>query len=141
LIGPVTFRLIGYAVTGFLGAFVAVRIWRSAEPRALVLGLAAMTLVTFTFLTTMHERYAYGAVVFLMLLVPDPRLRWLGTAFGVVFVLNLVAAVPPSGDVAALLPVSGWLGIAGSIALTALTIVTLYELAVDRDRRAPLPAG
>jgi hypothetical protein len=141
LIGPVTLRVIGYAVTGLLGAFVAFRIWRSAEPRAFVLGLAAMTLVTFSFLTTMHERYAYGAVVFLMLLVPDRRLRWVAAAFGVFFVLNLVAAVPPTDDVAALLPVSGWLGIAGSIALTALTVVTLIELAVDRRKKERLPAG
>ena len=47
----------------------------------------------------MHERYAYGALVFLMLLVPDVRMRWLGVAFGVVFTLNLLAAVPPTPEI------------------------------------------
>ena len=44
----------------------------------------------------MHERYAYGALVFLALLIPERRLRWLGVAFGIVFTLNLLAAVPPT---------------------------------------------
>ncbi len=63
-----------------------------AGPRAWPLA----TLLAFCFLTAMHERYSYGALVFLMLLVPDVRMRWLGLAFGVVFTLNLLAAIPPT---------------------------------------------
>ena len=94
IIGPISFRVLGFVVTGLLALYVAVKIWRDPQPRTLVLGLAATTLAAFTFLTTMHERYAYGALVFLMLLIPEARVRWLGLAFGVVFTLNLVAAIP-----------------------------------------------
>ena len=55
----------------------------------------------------MHERYAYGALVFLLLLIPEARLRWLSVAFGVVFTLNLLAAVPPTPEIGAFLPIGG----------------------------------
>ena len=54
--------------------------------------------------------------------VPIGRLRWLWLAFGVVFTLNLLAAVPPTPEIGALLPVRGPLGIAGAIAMTALCL-------------------
>jgi Gpi18-like mannosyltransferase len=128
IIGPLSFRLLGFAVTGLLALYVAVKIWRDPTPRTLILGLAATTLIAFTFLTTMHERYAYGALVFLMLLIPEARVRWLGLAFGVVFTINLVAAIPATDEMARLLTVWGPLGLAGSIAMIAITIATLYEL-------------
>ena len=51
-------------------------------------------------MTQMHERYAYGALVFLILLVAERAdalaRRW---RFGVVFTLNLLAARPAdAGD-------------------------------------------
>ena len=57
ILGPISFRAIGYLLTALLALVVAVRIYRDPQPRTLVLGLAATTLVAFTFLTTMHERY------------------------------------------------------------------------------------
>ena len=128
VLGPISFRLVGFAITGLLALVIAHRIWRDPRPRTLILGLAATTLVAFTFLTTMHERYAYGAVVFLMLLVPEPRVRWLAVAFGVVFTLNLVAAIPATTELGTLLPVSGILGVAGSLAMLAVTVATLLLL-------------
>ena len=125
IVGPITFRQVGYVITGVLALVVAHRVWRDQRPRTLVLGLAAITLVAFTFLTTMHERYAYGAVVFLMLLIPEPRVRWLGLAFGVVFTLNLVAAVPATPELGALVPVSGAVGVVGSIAIVILMARTV----------------
>ena len=101
-----------------------------------MLGLAATTLAAFTFLTTMHERYAYGALVFLMLLIPEARVRWLGLAFGVVFTLNLVAAIPATEELGRLLPVWGPLGLVGSVVMVVLTALTLYEL----QRPPPLAA-
>ena len=68
--------------------------------------IAGATLVAFCFLTAMHERYSYGALVFLMLLLPDRRMRWLGLGFGIVFTLNVLAAVPPTPEIAGLLPVT-----------------------------------
>jgi hypothetical protein len=46
----------------------------------------------------------------------------------VVFTLNLVAAIPPNDTVAAALPVAGVLGIAGSIALLAITIAVIAAM-------------
>ena len=92
--------------------------------------------MAFCFLTSMHERYSYGALVFLMLLVPDVRMRWLGVAFGVVFTLNILAAVPPTPEIKALLPISGPLGIAGSIAMLAIAITALALLVRTQDHRA-----
>ena len=128
IIGPISFRVLGFVVTGLLSLYVALKIWRDPQPRTLVLGLAATTLAAFTFLTTMHERYAYGALVFLMLLIPEARVRWLGLAFGVVFTLNLVAAIPATEELGRLLPVWGPLGLVGSVVMVVLTGLTLYEL-------------
>ena len=131
VLGPVTLRMIGLALAGLAELWVFWRVLRSPTPRALALGLAASTLVAFTFLTTMHERYAFGALVFLALLLPDRRVLAVWIAFGVVFTLNLLAAVPPTDAIAARLPVSGILGIAGSLAMTAITAAVLWLLAKE----------
>ena len=94
-LGPITLRHVGYLVTGGLSLVIALAIIRDPRPRTLVLGLAASVLVFFTFMTQMHERYAYAALIFLVLVLPERRLRWLWAVFGVVFTLNLLAAVPP----------------------------------------------
>jgi hypothetical protein len=73
--------------------------------------------------------------VFFMLLVPEARIRWMGLAFGVVFTLNLVAAIPATEELGNLLPIGGLLGLVGSIAMVAVTVATLYEL----QRGAPTP--
>jgi hypothetical protein len=138
ILGPITFRHIGYAITGLLMLVVAKAVARDPRPRTLVLGLAAATLVAFSFLTTMHERYAYAAVVFFVLLIAEPRARWLGVAFGVVFTLNLLAAVPPTSGIGDVLPVAGPLGIAGSIAMLAITVATLRLL---QRRESTSPSG
>ncbi len=76
----------------------------------------------------MHERYAYGALIFLMLLLVERPLRGLAVAFAVVFTLNLLAAVPPTPAIGELLPVSGALGIAGSVAMIAVALGCLWLL-------------
>jgi len=128
LIGPITFRIVGFAITGLLAIVVAFGVWRDLRPRTLVVGLVAITLVAFSFLTTMHERYAFAAVVFLMLLVTEPRMRWVGFAFGTVFTLNLVAAAPATDGLGSALPESGVLGIVGSLATLAIAIVSLRSV-------------
>ena len=108
-LGPVTLRSVGYAVTGVLELVIAIGILRDPRPRSLILGLAASTLVAFAFLTSMHERYAYGAIVFLILLIPEARARWLAVALGVVYSLNVLTAGPPIRRCStAALPVAGW---------------------------------
>jgi hypothetical protein len=128
VIGPLTLRHVGYATAGLLELVVALAVIRAPNPRTFLLALAASVLVAFTFLTSMHERYASGAIVFLALLVPDRRLRWLGIGFGVVTTLNLLAAVPPTPEIEALLPVAGVLGIAGAVAMLAITFTTVSIL-------------
>jgi Gpi18-like mannosyltransferase len=136
ILGPVTFRTLAFAVTGLLALYVAVRVWRVPEPRTLVLGVATMSLVAFTFLTTMHERYAYGAFLFLLLLIPEARMRWLAAVLGVVFAFNLVAAAPATSELGRLLPIWGPLGLIGSVVMVALAIILLLEL-----RREPGPGA
>jgi hypothetical protein len=130
--GPITGRQVGYALTFLFALLIAIRVLRDPRPRTLVLALAATTLVAFCFLTGMHERYAYGAVVFFALLIPERPVRWLALGFGVVFTLNLLAAVPPTPAIGDLLPVDGLFGVVGSLAMLALTGATI-ALLMRRD--------
>jgi hypothetical protein len=128
ILGPITFRQIGYALTlvGELTVFLAV--YRAATPRALAFGLAAAVLMAYMTLTTMHERYAFGALAFLVLAFPDRRAAWLALAFGVVFTLNLLAAAPPTDAIHELLPIDGLLGVVGSLAMVGILGGTLVAL-------------
>jgi hypothetical protein len=135
IVGPVTLRWVGagLALLGELAVFYWV--WRRPTPTSLAWGLAGAALVAFCFLTTMHERYAYASLVFLLLAWPS-RLAvgaWVVASIGIT--LNLVAAVPPSGPPGSLIPVAGALGIAGSLAMTAVLGATLAGLA--RTTRRP----
>jgi hypothetical protein len=133
--GPITLRHVGFALAALLEGFVFLAVYRAPSGRALALGLAAAALVAFCALTTMHERYAYAALVFLALLLPDRRVLAAWLVFGVFFALNLFAAAPPTPEIGRLLPVAGLLGILGSVAITAVTVATLWLLL--RERRAP----
>jgi hypothetical protein len=140
VIGPVTLRHVGYglALLGEIAVFGLV--YRARSPRALAFGLAAAVLVAFCFLTTMHERYAFGALAFLVLAFPDRRAAWLALAFGLVFTLNLLAAIPASPEIGSVLPVSGPLGIAGSIAMLAILAATLVALRTEASLSARTPS-
>jgi hypothetical protein len=129
--GPLTLRNVGFglALAGELAVFALV--YRARSPRALAYGLAAAVLVAFCLLTTMHERYAFGALAFLVLAFPDRRAAWLALGFGVVFTLNLLAAIPPTPEIGRLLPVTGPLGVAGSIAMLAILGATLVLLRAE----------
>ena len=128
ILGPLTFRHAGYLVAGLASLYVAIKVYRDPQPRTLIVGLAAATLVAFLFLTTMHERYAYGALVFLMLLIPERRIRYIALAFGVVFTVNLIAAISAAPDQPDLIPISGAFGVIGSLSMIAITVATLREL-------------
>jgi Gpi18-like mannosyltransferase len=125
VLGPLTLRHLGIAATGFLSIVVAFLIVRDPRPRTFILGLAASTLIWYGFLTQMHERYAYGALIFLLLLIPERRIQWLYLAFGVVFTLDLWSAAPPAPIFAAWLPFAGLPSIVGSVAMLAITWLTL----------------
>ena len=137
IIGPLTFRFIGLLAAGLVELLVFLAVYRSPTRRTLALGLAAAVLVAFTFLTTMHERYAFGALVFLVLLIPERRMLVLWLAFGVVLTLNLLAAIPPSEQIRTLLPISGPLGVVGSLVMIAITLLVLRETVASP--REPTP--
>jgi hypothetical protein len=128
IVGPLSLRSVGYglALVGEVAVFALV--YRARSPRALAYGLAAAALVAFCLLTTMHERYAFAVLAFLVLAFPDRRAAWLALAFGVVFTLNLLAAIPPTPEIGRLLPVAGPLGVAGSSAILAILGATLAVL-------------
>jgi hypothetical protein len=126
--GPMTLRWVGFAIAGLLEIAVFAWVWRRPTPTGLAWGLAAAALAAFIGLTSMHERYAYPAVVFLILCWPDRLAVWTWAVVSVAVALNLVAAVPPSGDAGSLIPVGGALGIAGSLAMTAGLVATLWGL-------------
>lgn len=136
ILGPVTFRQVGYVLTALFELVIFIAVLRDPRPRTLILGLATSTLVAFCFLTSMHERYAYAALIFLLLLLVERPVRALAIGFAVVFTLNLLAAVPPTPGIGDLLPVSGVLGIAGSVAMIAIALACLWLLI-----RTPAPAG
>ena len=127
-LGPITWRHVGYASAGMLELIAAMAVLRDPRPRTLIVALAATVLVAFSLLTTMHERYAYGALVLLALVVAEPGLRRLSLAFGIVFTMNLLAAIPPTRAIGELLPVGGLLGAVGSVAMLAVTFATLRQL-------------
>jgi len=140
VLGPVTFRWLGIAITGLLEALVFLWVLRRPTASGLAWGLAAAGLVAFVGLTTMHERYAFPALVFLLVLFPDRRAVALWAALGIAYTLNLVAAVPPTPEVGAVFPVDGWLGIAGSMAMTAIALSTMVAVrtpALDRRESDP----
>ena len=122
---------------------VAVLILRDPRPRTFILGLAASTLIWFGFLTQMHERYAYGALIFLLLLIPERRIAWLYLAFSVVFTLDLLSAAPPAPVFAEWLPFGGVVSIIGSFVMIAITFLVLTWMASPRHGRGrwPGPSG
>jgi Gpi18-like mannosyltransferase len=139
ILGPITLRHVGiaFALLGELLVFGLV--YRARTPKSLALGLAAAVLVAFCFLTTMHERYAFGVLAFLPLAFPDRRVLWLSIAFGVVFTLNLLGAAPPTPEIGRAIPISGPLGVLGSIAMLAILGVTLVLLRAEVQDAAEQP--
>jgi Gpi18-like mannosyltransferase len=137
LVGPITPRTLGYAAAalGLLLVFVALR--RGASERALWLALAAAVLLPYCLLTSMHERYAYPAVVFLALLLVDRRVLAAWVVLVVGLSANLVAAAPPGGEPGSLVPLWGAAAIAGSLAVTGVAVYVLALLVRDAPPGAP----
>ncbi len=137
IVGPLSPRALGLIASAGLEIMVFLAVLRRPTARTLTLGLAASVLVTFTFLTTMHERYAYAALAFLVLLAAEPLYRWLFIALATVVTLNLVAVAPPSDEFASLLRVDGPVGVTGAMVMVALTVAVLVLLV--RESRQPSP--
>lgn len=138
--GPVTLRWVGVAIAGLLEVSVFLWVWRRPTATGLAWGLAAAALAAFVGLTMMHERYAYPALVFLLLAWPDRLAVGTWLVLSVTVTLNLLAAVPPSGGPGALIPVGGPLGIAGSVAMVAGLGATLWGLRRGATESASQPS-
>ncbi|MEO8273778.1 MAG: hypothetical protein ABI620_06905 [Chloroflexota bacterium] len=136
LVGPVSFRLVGYALTGLLLLIVGICVARRPTPRVLAIGLATAALVAFEFLTTMHERYAFAVLPMLLFVLDDRRIRWIAAIFSVTFVLNLLSATE---HLLGILPFHGPLGVIGSLVNVGCLAFLLLELV--RGSRQPEPAS
>lgn len=134
LLGPLTPRLIGYALAGLGELAVFLAVFRRPTRNGLLLGLTAAVLVAFCFLTTMHERYSYAAVIFLAAAAAGRKPSVACAALSVVATANIIAAIPPSTVPGSLIPLGGPVGIAGSLAILALAAVVIVELL----RRGPV---
>lgn len=139
ILGPVTLRWVGYAITGTLSLVIAAWIVRDPRPRTVTLGMTASVLVFFLAMTQMHERYSYAAVIVPILLLAEPRLRTWWLALSAVVTVNLLAAIPPTPGIAALLPPTGVIAVVGALAMTGLGAWILRELRRSRSPSAPVP--
>jgi Gpi18-like mannosyltransferase len=128
LLGPLSPRILGIAMVGLLELLIVRAIARRPTQASLLLSLAASVLVCFTFLTAMHERYAYAAIVFLAPLLADRRILAMWLALSIAVALNLLAAIPPTREIAGALPVDGLAGLVGSAAVAIVTIATVLLL-------------
>lgn len=126
VLGPITFRHLGFAMAGLLGLAVFAGVYRRPSAQGLALGLAAITLVAFTCLTTMHERYAYPAFVFLLMAMNRRGLAVAWGVFAVAFLANLVFAVPPPGLA---LPDGTVVSLASAVTITSTMLVALVSMA------------
>ena len=102
---------------------------RRATPDRLFLGLAAATLGAFCLMTSMHERYAYAALVFLAPLLGRRPILAVWAILTVAISLN-VAAGAPSGEVGWTVPLTGPVGTLGSIAMI-IGAVIVYAFLLD----------
>ena len=121
IVGPITFRTIGYGITALLSVGIMAAVLRRPTPRTLVLATTASVLVFFCAMTQMHERYSYAALVIPVLLLADAQIRWWWLALSVAVTLNLLAAIPPTPRIGELLSATGSLAIVGAIVITGLT--------------------
>jgi Gpi18-like mannosyltransferase len=140
ILGPLTPRLLGYVSAGLGLVAVFFLVLRNPTPRGLLLGIAASVLVAFCLLTAMHERYSFAAVVFLALLLADRRSAAAWVVLAVAVSVNLIAARPPTGLPGSWIPVGGPVGIAGSLAITAVAAACLLLL-LDRGAGSAGRAG
>jgi Gpi18-like mannosyltransferase len=134
--GPLALRHVGYLVTAVLSVLIATAVVRDPSPRRLFLALAASSFVFFTFMTQMHERYAYAAFILLIPLLFIRAVRWIWLIFGTVLMLNLFSAVPATVAMQQLLPKAGAIPIIGSVILTVGCIAMLF-LSIRRPDPEP----
>jgi Gpi18-like mannosyltransferase len=68
IIGIISFRLISLIISGMAIVWVIIKLWKNYGWENLWWALAAASMVVFSFMTRMHERYSYPALVPLLIL-------------------------------------------------------------------------
>jgi Gpi18-like mannosyltransferase len=131
ILGPLTPRMVGLILTLAAVALIAVAMIRRPTKDRLLLGLTAATLVAFCLMTTMHERYAYASLVFLAPLLARPAVRIVWGVLATTITVNIVAAMPPNQHSGSIIPLYGAVGVAGSAAMIAATVMVLWLLVRD----------
>jgi len=131
LLGPLNAREIGLclAALGEIAVFLAV--WHVPSPRRLALGLACATLVSFSLLTTMHERYSFAALIFLVPLLPDRRILATWAVLSVAITANMLLIMPPWSPTSSPLWSVGWVSLLGSVLILEMTVICLWLLTHD----------
>jgi Gpi18-like mannosyltransferase len=133
-LGPLTLRHAGYLVTAALSLLIGIAVVRDPTPRRLFLALAASSFVFFTFMTQMHERYAYAAFILLIPLLDMRAVRWTWMIFGTVLALNLFSAAPATAAMQRAIPKAGAIPVVGSMILTICSVATFVLTTRSRDR-------
>ena len=136
VLGPFTPRHLGIGLTAAAEVVVFVALLRRATPQRLYLGLAAATLGAFCLMTSMHERYAFAALVFLAPLLARRPVQVAWGILAVAISLNVVAGAPPD-ELGPIIPLGGIVGVAGSIGMIVTTAIVFALLVVER-RPAPI---
>jgi dolichyl-phosphate-mannose-protein mannosyltransferase len=131
LLGPLNAREIGLCLAALGESYVFMAVWRVPSARRLALGLACATLVSFSLLTTMHERYSFAALIFLVPLLPDRRIlaTWVGLSLAIT--ANVLLAMPPWSPTMSPLLTLGWVSLLGSVLILEMTVICLWLLTHD----------
>jgi len=138
LIGPLSPRLIGFVLLAIVSVPILVATYRSPTQRTLLLAIATSALAAYTLLTTMHERYVYAAVVFLLPLLPDRRLRIVWLVLGAMATASILATAPAFPEIRLVFSNDSPTSYAWAVAELCLFAVCLVELI--RVGRAVAPA-
>lgn len=132
LLGPLSGRQIGLILTAVGELIVFAAVLRRPTPRRLTLGLATATLVSFCFLTTMHERYSLPVLIFLIPLLPDRRILGIWIALSAVITADMTLPF----RVLLFGPSDAEVSILGAGVIVATTLFCLHLLV--RDDSGPL---
>jgi hypothetical protein len=140
ILGPLTPRHLGILMTSLAEIAVLLSIARRPTADRLYLGLAAATLLAFTLMTSMHERYAYAALVFLGPLLGRRSIQVAWSILAVAISLNVIGETPPD-PTGALLPNGAIIGVLGSLAMLAATLIVAGQLFGNPWRRRRVSRG
>lgn len=136
LLGPLNAREIGLGLAALGQVAVFLAVWHVPSPRRLALGLACATLVSFSLLTTMHERYSFAALIFLVPLLPDRRILATWVVLSLAITANMLLMVPLWSPIMIPLWIVGPVSALGSALILAMTLACLWLLIHDGPRLA-----